>query len=118
MARVYWWMFRHFPVVRILNRVDSGSLDFPYEQIISLMPQKSILSFNMGTPGDEQKISMLGLEKNVQRFFSKYSEKPDAIVLSRHEIDVLTALKDSNVTPKILDFKIEKNYCFFRTSYV
>lgn len=118
MARVYWWMFRHFSVVRLLNRVDCGSLNFSYEQIINLMPPKSILSFNMGTPGYEQKISMLGIEQNGQRFFSKYSVKPDAMVLSRHEIDVLTALKDSKVTPELLDYKIEDKYCFFRTSYV
>lgn len=105
-------------IVRFLNRVDSSGLNFPYERINSMMPIKSIISFNMGTPGDEQKISMLGIEQNGRRFFSKYSEKPDAMALSRHEIDVLTALKDVGVAPELLDYKIEERFCFFRTSYV
>lgn len=118
MSRVYWWMFRHLSFIRWLNRVDSIRSAFPYNEIISLMPKDSILSFNMGTPGDEQKISMLGLDKDGKRFFAKYSEKPDAMALSRHEIDVITALKEKIVAPVLLDYKIEDSFCFFRTSYV
>lgn len=118
MAKIYWWMFRHLSFVRWLNRVDSSSSAFPYNEIISLMPEGCMLSFNMGTPGDEQKISMLGVEQNGKRFFAKYSQKPDAMALSRHEIDVLTALKDAKVTPELLDYKVEDGFCFFRTSYV
>lgn len=117
-ARVYWWLFRHFSIVRILNRVDSCNQDFPYNRIIGLMPKGCILSFNLGTPGDEQKISMLGLEMDGKRFFAKYSEKPDAMALSKHEIDVLTSLNENIITPELLDYKIEDGFCFFRTSYV
>lgn len=118
MAKIYWWMFRHLSIVRKLNWVDSCNLDFQYNRIISLFPKDSILSFNMGTPGDEQKISMLGLDKDGKRFFAKYSWKPNAMVLSKHEIDVLTALKDAKVTPELQYYKIEDGFCFFRTSYV
>lgn len=118
MAKIYWWMFRHLSFIRWLNRVDSSSSAFPYNEIISLMSEGCILSFNMGTPGDEQKISMLGIEQNGERFFAKFSEKHDAMALSKHEIDVLTALKDAKVTPELLDYKDEDGFCFFRTSYV
>lgn len=117
-AKIYWWLFTHLSLARLLNRVDSSDLDFPYDRIVKLMPKGCLISFNMGTPGDEQKVSMLGLEKDGNRFFAKYSEKSDAIVLSKNEIEVLGSLKENNITPNLLDYKDGGIYIFFRTSYV
>lgn len=117
-SRIYWWIFRRLRFIRWLNRVDSRYLSFPYERIQELIPQGSLLSYNMGTPGEEQKISMLGLEPDGRKFFAKYSDKIDAIALSRNEIKVLESLKNHQITPDLLDYKIGDDFCFFRTSHV
>ena len=116
-ARVYWWLFRHVSLIRILNRVKVSDLNFPYVKIVSLCPNNSVLSLNMGTPGTEQKISMLGLEPDGKKFFAKYSEKPDAISLSRNEVKVLAELEGKGIAPDLYEFHENNRYIFFRTSY-
>lgn len=92
--------------------------EFPYSKIMEMMPQGSVVSFNMGTPGEEQKISMLGIEANGNRFFSKYSEKIEAMVLSRHEIKMLESLKSQDIAPKLYDYCEDEGFVFFRTSCI
>ena len=72
----------------------------------------------MGTPGIEQKISMLGLEADGRHFFAKYSTLPTAMSLSRNETKYLSILKDSGLVPQIFDMKEGKNYMYFRTECV
>lgn len=117
-AKVYWWLFRNLSIVRLINRVDSSCLEFSYGTIIKLMPEGCVLSFNMGSPGIEQKISILGVDSGGNRFFAKYSEKPEAIKLSRNEVRVLTKLKGLNQTPDLYYYSDCDDYCFIRTSFV
>ncbi|MDD3040467.1 phosphotransferase [Bacteroides sp.] len=72
----------------------------------------------MGTPGPEQKISMLGLEQDGKHFFAKYSTKVDAMALSRNEIKILSALRGTGLVHELYDYKDGGNYVFFRTSCV
>lgn len=116
LAKMYWWAFRHLRIVRSLNKVDLKNLDFPYERIVGLCPLGSLLSFNMGTPGPEQKISMLGLSADGNRFFAKYSTNPAAIKLSRNEICVLKSLSGLNIAPELLSSNEAEDYVFFSTT--
>ena len=118
LAKMYWWAFRHLRIVRLLNKVDLKKLDFPYERILGLCPQGSLVSFNMGTPGIEQKISMLGLEPSGKRFFAKYSDKIIAKELSRNEITILKSLAELNIAPELLSSVDTDEFVFFSTSCV
>ena len=118
LSKAYWWMFKNSSIVRWINRVEPNKVDFPYVKIKSLCPPGSLVSFNMGTPGVEQKISMLGLEPDGLHFFAKYSRSPRAMELSKNEISVLTSLRSTGLTPTLIDYKVEKEYIFFRTSCV
>ncbi len=118
LSKVYWWLFRHFYIVRLLNLVVNANHRFPHSHITSLMPSGTIASFNMGTPGKEQKISILGLEPCGRRFFAKYSTRPRPIQMSLNEIKVLKALDGTGLAPTLFDYKTESEYVFFRTSYV
>lgn len=117
-ATIYWGLFRHFSIIRWINRVDKNSYGFPYDKITCLCPKDCVLSFNMGTPGPEQKISMLGLTISGDYFFAKYSERPSARKLSENEIHVLSTLKHTGIVPYLYDYKVDVDYCFFRTSCV
>ena len=79
----------------------------------------SVLSFNLGSPGIEQKISILGWNKKEKLpFFAKYSQKPRAIELTKNEITVYKLLSDTGLVPRLLKEEIGNEYAFIKTEYV
>lgn len=118
LSKVYWWLFRQIFFVRWLNKVPNVDAAFPYTKISELLPAECVVSFNLGTPGEEQKISMLGEDSEGNRFFAKYSQKPRAVELSENEIEILGDLAGTGLVPVLYDYQKGDDFCFFRTSYV
>lgn len=119
MSRWYWHHFKRLHFVRSLTSIRDDKLPFPYRQIRELVGDQAMLSFNMGSPGKEQKISMLGyVPQTKQKFFAKFAQKPDAMRMSRHEIEVLRLLNDSQLVPQLLDSKIANDYVYLQTECV
>lgn len=118
LAKWVWWAFKHVAPFRWLWRCTNPDAEFPYSKIMTLCPKGSIMSFNLGTPGEEQKISMLGLEINGNRFFAKYSVLPVARQLSENEIRVLTELKNTGLSPILHNSYVSEEAVFFMTSCV
>lgn len=117
-VKLLWWAFKHVAPLRWLMKCGNPDAEFPYNKIMALCPKGSTMSYNMGTPGEEQKISMLGLTAEGERFFAKYSTKPKAQELSKNEIKVLTALQGDGITPKLYKSSILDDAVFFMTSCV
>lgn len=119
LSRYYWQKFRQSPIVRALTSVNEQRLPFPYTTIREQIGMDATLSFNMGSPGAGQKISILGYVPQTQkRFFAKFAQKPEAMRLSSHEIEVLQLLRDTNLVPTLHDSKIADNYVYLQTEYV
>ena len=119
LSRWYWRKFRQSRFVRSLTSVKEQRLPFPYTTIREIVGQDAMLSFNMGTPGTGQKISMLGyLPQTRKHFFAKFAQKPEAMRLSSHEIDVLQLLKDTKFVPVLYDTKINDTFVYLQTEYV
>lgn len=119
LSKWYWSLFRRFKCVRLLTSVKEDDLDFPYRQIKTLTGENTLLAFNMGSPGVEQKISMLGWnEEKHQRFFAKFSQKPAARTLTRNEINVYKVLEGTGLTPRLLNSNSSDDYDFIMTEYV
>lgn len=119
LSRWYWSKFQQSRFVRSLTSVKEERLPFPYAQIRELCGSEAILSFNMGSPGEAQKISMLGYVPTTrQQFFAKFSQKPEAMQLSRHEIEVLTLLQDTRLVPRLYDSKNGEDFVYLQTEYV
>lgn len=119
LSRCYWQKFRQSPFVRSLTSVNEQRLPFPYTTIRSLVGADATLSFNMGSPGDAQKISILGyIPSTQQQFFAKFAQKPEAMRMSRHEIEVLKALHDTGLVPDLYDSRIADDYVYLQTEYV
>lgn len=118
-VKLYWKLFTSCGWVRGLSAIEGTSLPFPYQHIMEMCPQGAVLSFNMGTPSEEQKMSMLGyLPATGDSFFAKYSTKEKAMTLSRNEIRVLKELNGMAGAPLLLDAKDNGYEVFFRTSRV
>lgn len=119
LVKLYWKLFTSCKWIRSLSAMDEKQLDFPYQSIMRLCPSGAIVSFNLGTPGDEQKISMLGyIPEENKSFFAKYSTKDKAKSLSRNEIQILKELGGKNLSPALLDVKDNGEEVFFVTSRV
>lgn len=118
-VKLCWKLFTSCKWVRTLSVVDENQLDFPYRTIMDMCPANALVSFNLGTPGDEQKISMLGyIPGEDKSFFAKYSTKDKAKALSKNEIWVLRELEGRNLSPVLLDVKENDEEVFFVTSRV
>ncbi|MBR5545335.1 MAG: phosphotransferase [Clostridia bacterium] len=119
MSKVYWALFKNFKLVRCFSGIDAEKVDFPYTKIMDVDGTDSILSFNMGSPGVEQKISILGWSKDEKKpFFAKFSQKPKAIELTKNEIAVYKILSNTGLTPVLLKEQIGNDYAFLKTEYV
>ena len=119
LSKIYWWLFRNCAIVRWMNRVEVDCLSFPIHRIMELEGLGSQMAYNLGTPGKEQKISILGFnpERNLQ-FFAKYSEKPDAIALTRNEIRVYRILESTGLTPKLYDCREGDGFVWMKTECI
>lgn len=119
LSKVYWALFKNFKLVRCFSGIDTKKVDFPYTKIMDVNGTDSILSFNMGSPGVEQKISILGWSKDEKKpFFAKFSQKPKAIELTKNEIAVYKILSNTGLTPELLKEQIGNDYAFLKTEYV
>ena len=119
LSRWYWCKFQQSRFVRSLTSVKEDRLPFPYPQIRELCGSEAILSFNMGSPGEAQKIRLLGyIPSSKQPFFAKFSQKPEAMQLSKHEVEVLSLLQDTRLVPRLYNSKIEENFVYLQTEYV
>lgn len=119
LSRLYWYLFTHFSLVRKLTKVREEDLDFPYDLIKKAERNDSLMSFNLGSPGREQKISILGYDHSLQqRFFAKFSQKPDARALSINEIEVLKKLQGTGLVPALYPHEINDEYVFLKTACI
>ena len=115
LSKVYWFLFRKIAFFRSLHSVNVNNLDFPYHQICELEGNNSLMSFNLGSPGLERKISILGynsIEKKA--FFAKFSEQKAAMELSENEINILKSLQNTGLVPVLYDAFITEKYVFFK----
>lgn len=102
LGRIYWWLFKNVSIVRLFNKVDSASLDFPYDDIVNIEGNGSLMAFNLGSPGPDRKISLLGYDPIEKKdFFAKYSVSKRAKELTSNEINIYELLKDTECVPKV-----------------
>ena len=119
LSKIYWWLFRHSSVVRSLTSVNEKDLEFPYSKIKVTDGNDTLMSFNMGSPGVEQKISILGYDKTLDiPFFAKFSQKPRAMALTRNEVLVYRLLDGTGLTPRLLKSVDTEDYVYLKAEYI
>lgn len=119
LSKIYWWLFQHSSVVRSLTSVNEKDLEFPYSKIKASDGNDTLMSFNMGSPGVEQKISILGYDKTLDiPFFAKFSQKPRAMALTRNEVLVYRLLDGTGLTPRLLKSVDTEDYVYLKAEYI
>lgn len=119
LSKIYWWLFRHSSFVRSLTSVNEKDLEFPYSKIKVTDGNDTLMSFNMGSPGVEQKISILGYDKTLDiPFFAKFSQKPRAMALTRNEVLVYRLLDGTGLTPRLLKSVDTEDNVYLKAEYI
>ena len=119
LSKIYWSLFRNIRLVRLLSSVYESKLDFPYTKIKAADGGDTLMSFNMGSPGVEQKISILGYDNKLNiPFFAKFSQKPRAMALTRNEVLVYRLLDGTGLTPRLLKAVDTEDYVYLKAEYI
>lgn len=119
LSKIYWSLFRNISLVRLLSSVDENKLDFPYKKIKAVDGNDTLMSFNMGSPGVEQKISILGFDKTLNiPFFAKFSEKSRAKKLTKNEIRIYRMLDGTGLTPNLLQSVDTDDYVYLKAEFI
>lgn len=119
-VKIYWLLWKSVRAIRNLDGVeDSNISEFPLNMIQELVGGNSVMSYTMGTPGSEQKISILGYTySNQLPFFAKFSQKARAKELSKNEIQSIEKLQTTSFVPRLYSKTITDSYVFFKTEFV
>lgn len=119
LSKIYWSLFKKWRMIRELTAVKEKRLPFPYRQIKEADGSNCLMSFNMGSPGIEQKISILGYDKDTQRpFFAKFSQKKAAIKLTQNEIAIYQTLSHAGITPRLIACQQNQQFVYMKTEYI
>lgn len=119
LSKIYWNLFKKCFLVRQLTSVNEKDLPFPYQTIKDCLGKNTSLAFNMGSPGIEQKISILGYDNELkQPFFAKFSQKEAAKALTVNEIKIYQLLDNTRLTPKLLHYQITDEYVCLKAEYI
>ncbi|GGZ89257.1 phosphotransferase [Algibacter mikhailovii] len=75
--------------------------------------------FNIGTPGREQKATIIA-ENNKAKRFLKFAQKPIAQQLVKNEAKILKKLESQNVikTPRLINYVNNKDFTFILTDVI
>lgn len=119
LSKIYWCLFRKSRLVRSFTTVKEEALPFPYQRIMQIDGTDCLMSFNMGSPGLVQKISILGYDRmSGKPFFAKFSQKTAALKLTENEIKIYRLLADTGLTPRLLGAKTGKGFAYLKAEYV
>jgi len=111
-AHLLWWLFTHSASYRGLNNVDSDTIP-EMNSVEALLGNDVVYGVNLGTPGPDQKKSILGYDAN-RRFFAKFASKERAMALSRNEIKVYQTLAETGLVPKLYDYNDTAEYVYLK----
>lgn len=112
-----WKLWQNFEFIRRLSIVQFPEKIVPFNQIIKHIETPAILAFNRGSKGEEQKITVLGINPiSKKEFFIKYAESNIARNNVNNEGAILEQLKHLNFVPKLQQHINELNYTFILTN--
>lgn len=119
LSKIYWSFFKKSAFIRSLTSLTQDQLPLPFQQIKESLGFNTLLAFNMGSPGIEQKISILGYDNELkQPFFAKFSQKEAAKALTINEIKIYQLLDNTRLTPKLLHYQITDEYVCLKAEYI
>lgn len=116
-ARLMWFCWRSLGMFRGLFLENRAEKILPIDHIKRYTPASAIMAFNRGTPGKEQKITILGVDQITKKeFFIKYAESSSARKNVINEGNILVQLNHLEFVPKLLLSISEPEYALISTT--
>ncbi|MDA9803128.1 phosphotransferase [Flavobacteriaceae bacterium] len=113
-GRISWFLFIRFSFYRVLFSKSNIEQFIPEGAIKRIVGEDTVMAFNTGTVGPEQKITGLGVINNKE-FFIKYGQTKIAMVNVTNEYNILKQIDHLNIVPKVLDFYSDNNHVLLKT---
>ncbi len=102
-ARLFWKMWRNSSFVRNLFYTNHAENILPINQISKYVSAGSVVAYNLGTKGIEQKITALSIDTIThETFFIKYATSTIAIANVLNEAAVLKQLSALSFVPELI----------------
>lgn len=112
-----WEIWYHSSFFRNLFCTKNASKFLLVKNLSQYVSSSSILAFNRGSNGIEQKTTILGIDiKTNNEFFIKYAEKPIARINVNNEGNILQKLNNLDFVPKLQQHIEESDFCFIQTN--
>jgi len=117
-AKMMWKLWESSTFIRSIFSTDKPENFLPIENIKHYVTPCSILTFNLGSKGVEQKISILGVERTTNAtFYIKYATSEIACQNVFNEGFVLQQLSKLPFVPKLqLSIKEENKFTLIKTT--
>jgi hypothetical protein len=117
-ARITWYIWWNIPIIRYLGTTIHAEKHLPLNQITPFVPTGSVLAFNMGSEGDENKITVLGIDPTTnETFFIKYATNKIACLNVFNEGVILEQLSHLKFVPVLkLKTKVYNDFTLIITS--
>jgi len=113
-GKISWALFRTFELYRMCFGKTNIEAFIPENEIRKIIGLETLMAFNTGTPGPEQKITGLGWDKN-NYFFIKYAKTPLSIKNVLNEHNILRKISGLNFVPKIQIFYQDEKQVLLKT---
>lgn|ERR1035437_6207306 len=117
-AKLMWKVWRNSPLFRYLSHTNQPDKFVPLKHIRKYVSPDSILAFNLGTKGVDQKISILCVDTKTKcPFFLKYATSKVACINVLNEGIVLQQISKLPFVPKLkLLLQEEDRFTLIKTS--
>lgn len=116
---ILWYIWYKVPLVRSFFQIKDLSKYIPDFILNRYFADDTILAFNRGSKGLEQKLTIIGLNKSSgQDFFIKYGESEIACKNINNEAEILTKIRSLDFVPQLLNVSIGSGYALIETSII
>lgn len=112
---ISWWLFRNIGFYRNKFKTNDVNRFIPEKEIRRIVGNDAVMVFNTGTPGPEQKVSALGVEKS-DKFFVKYAQTEASKNNVTNEYSILKQIKGLSFVPQVLDFNRQDSGVLLKTT--
>ena len=112
-----WFCWRNISVFRNLFIEKKPNDVLPIDDILKHVGHSSVMAFNLGTHGIDQKTTVLGYDSKLNTtFFIKYGTSIRAQNNIKNEAKVLKQLSHLNFVPQLQLYNLESNYSMIKTN--
>ena len=116
-GRITWYFFLNFRIYRGFFKIRDIKSYVPESEIRAITGEDSLLAFNMGTKGLEQKITCLCfVERDKSYVFVKYGTSLESMKNIENEWETLNKIKHLEFVPRVLGFSKDNSRVILKTT--